>query len=110
MALAAFARETLFRAAQEGLTNVQKHGKEVTHITVCLEYTPEAVELTIKDNGHKPDLTGLPQPGGFGLTGLRERLEQLGGTLHSGAGGEHGFEATARIPLQEAGHDRRPAG
>jgi signal transduction histidine kinase len=107
--LAAFARETLFRATQEGLTNVQKHGKNVTHITIRLEYTPAAVELVVQDNGQKPDLTDPHPADSFGLTGLRERLEQLGGSLHSGPGREAGFELAAHIPL-EVSDDRRPAG
>ena len=102
--LAPFARQTLFRAAQESLTNAQKHGGDVRHITVRLEYTPQAVSLMVLDDG----LPGSAAPAGaagFGLMGLRERLEELGGSLRSGPGPEGGFRVEARIPLQEAGHD-----
>lgn len=106
--LAPFARQTLFRATQEGLTNVQKHGHAVTQITVRLEYAPAAVRLLVRDDGQKDAAT--PPGAGFGLTGLRERVEQLGGSLRSGPSAAGGFEVEVHIPLQEAGGDRRPAG
>lgn len=97
--LSPFARETLFRAVQEGLTNVQKHGRQVSHITVQLEYTPEAVRLLIQDDGQIDNLAPAGQAG-FGLTGLGERVEQLGGELHSGPGAKGGFAIEVRIPLK----------
>ena len=102
--LSPFTRQTLFRAVQESLTNVQKHGRDVTCINVRLEYTPEAVRLVVGDDGRMPE---VPPAGaaGFGLTGLRERLDQLGGSLRSGPGREAGFELEVRIPLQEPADD-----
>jgi signal transduction histidine kinase len=102
--LSPFARQTLFRAVQEGLTNVQKHSREVKRIQVRLEYEPEAVRLSLRDDGQaaKP---AAPGQTGYGLTGLRERVEQLGGTLRGGPDPAGGFALELRIPLREDAHD-----
>ena len=102
--LSSFARQTLFRAVQESLTNARKHGKDVTCINVRLEYTPEAVRLVVSDDGRAPDVRPVGETG-FGLTGLRERLDQLGGSLRSGPRPEGGFELEVHIPLQDPGDD-----
>ena len=102
--LSSFAWQTLFRAVQEGLTNVQKHGREAKHIRVKLEYEPEAVRLIIRDDGRAAK-AAAPEATGYGLTGLRERVEQLGGTLCSGPEPEGGFTLELRIPLREDVHD-----
>jgi signal transduction histidine kinase len=74
--LLADAEEALFRAAQEGLTNVRKHAG-ASRAVVVLDYTrPSAVRLEVRDDG------SYSGPGsGFGLLGLRERAAGLGGTL-----------------------------
>jgi signal transduction histidine kinase len=96
--LSPFARQTLFRAVQEGLTNVQKHGRDVKRIGVRLEYEPDEVRLTLHDDGQTPPAT---EPGqtGYGLIGLRERVEQLDGALHSGPDAGGGFNLELRFPL-----------
>jgi signal transduction histidine kinase len=96
--LSAFARQTLFRAVQEGLTNVQKHGRDVRHIRVRLDYEPDAVRLAVRDDGRAAQAVP-PEPAGYGLTGLRERVEQLGGTLRSSPENTGGFALEVRIPL-----------
>jgi signal transduction histidine kinase len=102
--LSPFARQTLYRAVQEGLTNVQKHGREVKRIRVRLEYKPEAVQLSLRDDGQAAKVAA-PGQTGYGLTGLRERAEQLGGTLRSGPDPDGGFALEVRIPLREDVHD-----
>jgi signal transduction histidine kinase len=76
--LLADAEEALFRAAQEGLTNVRKHAR-ASRAVVVLDYSrPAAVRLEVRDDG------SFSEPGsgsGFGLAGLRERAAGLGGTL-----------------------------
>lgn len=69
--------QALYRAAQEGLTNAQKHAT-AQHATLTLDYRdPAVVHLSICDNGQGARATD----GGFGLIGLRERVQQLGGQL-----------------------------
>jgi signal transduction histidine kinase len=80
--------EALWRITQEALTNVEKHA-QARSVGVSLEYEPDSVTLHIVDDG-----VGLPAgaeslPNRFGLRGMRERVEGLGGTLalDGGAGG-----------------------
>ena len=68
---------TLYRAAQEGLTNVRRHAR-ATRADVTLDYRDaERVRLEVRDDGFGAASTD----GGFGLLGLRERVLLLGGTL-----------------------------
>jgi len=107
--LASFARQTLYRAVQESLTNIQKHGKGVKRIQVLLEYSPENVHLLVSDDGEKPDMD-LSAQAGFGLQGLKERVDQLGGMFCCGPGKLHGFQVDVTIPLQEVFGDPGSAG
>ncbi|MFT3842719.1 MAG: sensor histidine kinase [Myxococcaceae bacterium] len=68
---------TLYRAAQEALTNARKHAA-AKQVTVALDYSDRAVKLTVADDGSGA-ATQL-QPGN-GLKGLRERVELVGGTV-----------------------------
>jgi signal transduction histidine kinase len=71
------AEESLFRAAQEGLTNVRKHAA-AGRARLVLDYRdPGSVRLDVCDDGRGAASTG----DGFGLLGLRERAERLGGRL-----------------------------
>jgi signal transduction histidine kinase len=73
----------LFRVAQEGLTNVQKHA-QATHVDVRLELGGQAAELDMRDDGRGFDAGSAVSTGGsacYGLQGLRERLELIGGSL-----------------------------
>ena len=70
-------RLTLYRVAQEALTNVRKHARP-SRVEIRLGYASSGTRLVIEDVGE------LPAPGletGYGLTGMRERAELLGGTL-----------------------------
>ena len=78
----------LYRVAQEGLTNVRKHASAHAAV-VRLYYLPEVVRLEVRDDGHGMDRGTRPGTdaendrgsGGFGLIGIRERAERLGGSL-----------------------------
>lgn len=89
----------LFRAAQEGLTNIRKHAR-ASQALLVLDFRGAArVRLELSDNG-----VGCPAPGsngdggGFGLTGLRERIELLGGVVESGNRLEGGFALRVEVP------------
>ncbi|WP_028045812.1 sensor histidine kinase [Cellulomonas sp. URHE0023] len=70
--------ESLFRAAQEGLTNVRKHA-DATRTAVVLDFQDDDhVRLEVRDDGR--GLAGQ-QADGFGLAGLRERMASIGGEL-----------------------------
>ncbi len=74
------ARLTLFRTAQEALTNVRKHA-HAERVELRLACEQRGVRLSIEDFG---DPTPNGDGGGYGLTGMRERAELLGGTLAAG--------------------------
>ncbi len=77
------ARLALYRTAQEALTNVRRHSL-ADRVVVRLEYDEGATSLSIEDHGAHgvPAAVGAPAgPGGYGLTGMRERAELLGGHL-----------------------------
>jgi signal transduction histidine kinase len=73
---------SLYRSAQEALTNVRKHAPG-SRVEVRLEYQPGAIRLTVRNHGASgPPTTGLSS--GYGLIGLRERAELAGGTFEAG--------------------------
>jgi signal transduction histidine kinase len=92
---------TLYRLIQEGLTNCYKHAG-ATHIDVRLQREPalsgsgEDIVLSVRDDGQGADLRQSRR--GFGLNGMRERVEMMGGrfTLDSTPG--RGFSIEARMP------------
>jgi signal transduction histidine kinase len=89
--------ESLFRAAQEGLTNVRKHA-EATVATVVLDYgSADLVRLEVRDDGH--GLPASPSPdAGFGLVGLRERVTGLGGQVSVDSVAGRGLTLTIEVP------------
>ncbi len=92
----------LYRVAQELLTNVRKHA-HATKVLLRLRYEENVLELLVRNNGIAPESdTAQPQNGGFGLIGLRERIELLGGDVTYGAVDPNGFRVTVRIPLLSA--------
>jgi signal transduction histidine kinase len=73
-------RLALYRAAQEGLTNVHRHSS-APQAWVRLICHPESIHLEVQDDGVGIQLDRDSQPGGFGLMGLKERAALLGGNL-----------------------------
>jgi signal transduction histidine kinase len=73
-------RLTLYRVAQEALTNIRKHAR-ADLVDIRLAYEPSGTRLTIEDFGACGELLTLPDGTGYGLTGMRERAALLGGTL-----------------------------
>ena len=91
---------TIFRIAQEALTNVAKHAR-ATRVVIDLAVDADNLMLTITDNG-----TGIrnkkkpPDHHGFGIPGMAERATVLGGTLTLQAAPQGGTRVCLRIPLQ----------
>jgi signal transduction histidine kinase len=84
----------LFRAAQEGLTNVRKHSS-AREADVTLTYGESTAEIEVRDPGSGCQNL-IP---GFGIRGLKERAELLGGELRVAQ--ESGFTLTLRVPLRQ---------
>jgi signal transduction histidine kinase len=87
------------RLVQEGLTNVRKHARSATSVRVLLDSTGDDVLVKVQDNATRTTRREF-RPSGFGMIGLTERVDQLGGTLHSGPLAGTGWEMAARIPLR----------
>jgi signal transduction histidine kinase len=86
---------TLYRIAQEALTNVVKHA-DARSARVVLSYDDTEVRLEIVDDGHgAPDAR---EHGGYGVVGMIERAHALGGRLDVGNGPEGGFRVVATVP------------
>ena len=83
------------RVAQEAIHNVNKHA-DAKNVTVQLEYSADAVALEVRDDGRGFDADAPePQPGHYGLTGMRERAASVGGTLRVSS--EPGEGTTVRL-------------
>jgi len=82
IALTSEAQLALYRTAQEALTNVRKHA-QATSVDVSVRYAPDGVELIVDDVAPAVAKNGQAQAG-YGLVGMRERAELLGGTLDAG--------------------------
>jgi signal transduction histidine kinase len=89
--------ETLWRVAQEALANVERHAA-ATAVTLALDARPDALTLTITDDGRGLPPDAETRPGHYGLRGMRERVESLGGTLTL-LSNDAGTTVTARVPV-----------
>lgn len=93
---------TLYRAVQEGLTNVRKHA-QASQANVQLDYLPQGVGLSILDNGAGGSL-GMGDldllKSSFGLFGLRERVRFLGGEMHIQTNPGKGFLLEITLPVE----------
>lgn len=103
-ALASETRLAVYRVAQEALTNIIKHARPV-QVEMSLAYEPDSTRLTVQDYSDcqagaagRDRLSRGPAHGaGYGLAGMRERAELLGGTLTAGRTGS-GFRVELQVP------------
>ncbi|WP_109637965.1 sensor histidine kinase [Lentzea atacamensis] len=96
-AIRAEVEESLFRAAQEGLTNVRKHA-DASAVTVALDFGDVGlVRLEVRDDGRGLLENPLPD-NGFGLVGLRERIAGLGGRVSVDSEEGRGVTLTVEVP------------
>ena len=91
----------LYRAVQEGLTNVHRHAG-ATSVRLTLVSSNGRVELAIQDDGSGPTENGHRDQEGFGLLGLRERVELLGGQVRFGRVPSGGSRLTVALPIAGA--------
>ena len=90
--------EVLWRVAQEGLTNIEKHA-HAHHVEVNLALQPKEAILRVSDDGVGLAHGAEDKPGHYGLRGLRERVEGLGGAFTVAPAGTSGTIIEARIPV-----------
>lgn len=87
---------TLYRLAQEAITNAVRHARHATRIDVRIAVVDDRVRLTVVDDGD-PTSIGRPSPG-YGIVGMTERATLLGGTLEAGPRPDRGWTVTAVLP------------
>ncbi|MEZ0449876.1 sensor histidine kinase [Cellulomonas sp. ICMP 17802] len=87
---------TVYRIAQEALTNVLKHAGPDPLVTVLVQWLPDAIVVEVSDDGRgaSADSDGLGQ----GLLGMRERATMFGGTVTAGPRPGGGFRVRAQLP------------
>lgn len=95
---------TLFRVAQEALTNVRKHA-QARRTALTLSYMNDRVALDARDDGTGFDpedndaVVSSTREGGFGLGTMRERVERLGGTLSIESAPGEGTTLVVELPV-----------
>jgi signal transduction histidine kinase len=89
-------RLTLYRVTQEALTNIRKHARPA-RVEIQLAYHPAGTMLSIEDFSTSGEDPPPPDETGYGLSGMRERAELLGGTLTVGPTG-CGFAVRLWVP------------
>jgi signal transduction histidine kinase len=93
---------TLYRVVQEALTNVVKHA-EAERVRLLLREDMGRIEVVVRDNGHGFD-TMRPSEG-FGLVGMRERIELADGELEVRSAPGEGAEIRAWVPTRRPQED-----
>ena len=89
----------IYRTAQEALTNTAKHAGRGAVATLALTWGANGVTLTATDV--RGEATGPEVPGGgYGITGLRERAELVGGSLEAGPT-EDGYAVRLTLPYDQ---------
>ncbi|MFL6122714.1 sensor histidine kinase [Actinophytocola sp.] len=87
---------TVYRIVQEALTNVARHAPRARSVAVSVAQDREGITVEVVDDGP----AARPHRGGYGLVGMRERVEALGGTLFAGPCDGPGWTVRARLPVR----------
>ncbi|TDB81949.1 sensor histidine kinase [Micromonospora sp. KC721] len=93
---------TVYRIVREALTNVARHAPHAHDVTVTVDQRPSSITVEVSDDA-PPGVARAAQRGGYGLIGMRERVETLGGTLHAGPRAPTGWSVLATLPLDDKG-------
>jgi signal transduction histidine kinase len=88
---------TIYRVVQESLTNIARHAPTARSVTVDIAQDHRTITVEISDDA--PAAPTRHHRGGYGLVGMRERVEALGGTLRAGPRGDAGWSVWATLPL-----------
>ncbi|WP_370948186.1 sensor histidine kinase [Amycolatopsis sp. cg5] len=102
---------TAYRVVQEALTNVRKHAPG-SEVDLALRYRPDGLDIEVRNSPPRgaPDPVLAGSGSGAGLSGLRQRVELIGGSLRAGPVISGGFEVSAILPAyvptaESAQHD-----
>lgn len=90
--------QALYRVLQEALSNIARHAEADT-VKLSLSMTPENVTLVVSDNGRGFDVNDIASSS-YGLTGMKTRLNEVGGSLNVESTLSAGTTITAEVKLQ----------
>jgi signal transduction histidine kinase len=98
------AGEAVLRVVQEALTNVRKHAPGA-ELSVSIDVGPDQIKALVQDRQAVPVVADVGNTlrssgGGYGLRGMRERAQLLGGTLEAGPT-DYGWRVELRLPLEQ---------
>jgi signal transduction histidine kinase len=88
----------IYRLVQESVTNARRHARHATRITVRVAADETAVRLRVSDDGD-PSHARPNGSSGYGLVGMIERADLLGGSCQAGPNPDRGWTVTAVLPL-----------
>lgn len=91
----------LFRILQESLSNILRHA-EATHVQVVLRMERDWIRMSVSDNGIGLHPKGRRKPGSFGLVGIEERINILGGTFSIRSEPGAGTTISVAVPMLSA--------
>ncbi|NUS63681.1 MAG: histidine kinase, partial [Saccharothrix sp.] len=90
---------SVLRLVQESLTNARKHAEGVSSVDVSVSVSDGVVHVLVADDGRARKAAPVGGSGGYGLVGMRERVELLGGRFSAGARAGGGWEVRAALPV-----------
>ena len=88
----------VYRIVQESITNARTHAQGATRIGVEVVVGDDVVGVTVSDDGRPGRLDGRDRGSGYGLVGMGERVQLLGGSLQAGPASDGGWIVRAAIP------------
>lgn len=88
---------SVHRIVAESLTNIRRHAREVTQVDVDVTRAEDRLLVTVHDDG-QPTIPLVHET--FGVVGMRERVESLGGSLYAGPGPTGGWSVRAELPVE----------
>ncbi|MGI8331705.1 sensor histidine kinase [Actinomadura scrupuli] len=97
------AQLTVYRLAQEALTNALKHTAPGTRAEVRVRCLPGAIDIEVTDDGDSRTARAPGRGHGHGIPGMRERVAAYGGTLVAGPVPDGGWQVSAHLDLRPAG-------
>lgn len=97
-------QSALYRAVQECLTNISRHA-QATHVKIALNVKQSVVQLRVQDNGKGILKLEHAKHGSFGLTGMRERIYILGGSVAIESPPGDGTHITIELPHMPSAQD-----
>ena len=92
-----------YRVAQEALTNASRHAPGAADVRIAVASTAGAIEVEVTNSAGgrvPPPGEQSARGGGFGLVGMRERVEALGGSFSARSRADGGWTVHARMPLR----------